>query len=60
MPDAANKTPDASDEFADASTDERQDYVLQTAAMFADQIRAFSKSTQAVLQTHALKKQKIG
>ena len=60
MLNSMNKTPDASDEFADASTDERQDYVLQTAAMFADQIRAFSKSTQAVLQTHALKKQKTG
>lgn len=49
MLDAINKTSDASGAFADVSPDERQDYVQQTAAMFADQVLAEANKRQVAI-----------
>lgn len=49
MLDAINKTSDASGAFADVSADERQDYVQQTAAMFADQVLAEANKRQVAI-----------
>ncbi len=49
MLDAANKTLDASGAFADVAADERQDYVQQTAAMFADQVLAEANKRQVAI-----------
>ena len=49
MLDAINKTSDTSGAFADVSPDERQDYVQQTAAMFADQVLAEANKRQVAI-----------